>query len=210
MTTLAEKEKTSKLVTLLHQVQAELEEYEVQLSLGKMEARDAYAQLQHEFGDFINELRTRWNQAKKITTKRLQEINAKIDELEARLRESKQDKTKEKVLSRLQEVKSISEKLQMQIKDKNGLNEATAVLSYQLQKWVIKLAILELFFTLGKLDIRHKWVEQKEELTKKLEKLESAMKEKKEAAAEWWTHFKDEIEEAFEHMGKAVKGTQSK
>jgi hypothetical protein len=54
METLDKKEKASKLVTLLHQVQAELEDYELQLSLGKLEAKDAYAQLQHEFKDFTN------------------------------------------------------------------------------------------------------------------------------------------------------------
>lgn len=205
METTIKNNKTSRVVKLLQEVQAELEDFQVQLSLGKMEARDLYMQLQDEYKEFIREFKGKLLHAKNIKSERLEEINNKIDELEGLVKESKQDDTKEKVLTRLQQLKASAEKLQLLLKDKSGFNEAAASVSYQLQKLAIKLTMLTLFYKLGKLEWRHEWNEQKKEFDKKMEKLESLMAKKKEAASEWWTHFKDEVEEAFEHLAKAVK-----
>lgn len=205
METTIKNNKTSRLIKLFQEIQVELEDFQVQLSLGKMEARDLYIQLQDEYKQFIREFKEKLHQAKNIKNERLEEINNKIDELEVLVKESKEDDTKEKVLTRLQQLKTSAGNLQLLLKDKTGFNEAAASVSYQLQKLAIKLTMLTLFYKLGKVEWKHKWTEQKREFDKKMEKLESSIAKKKEAASEWWTHFKDEVEEAFEHLEKAIR-----
>ena len=186
------------VVDLLRKSALELEQLQVQLALGKLEAKDKYEELKKDFSSFMRGVELKANDAHEFYT----EYRAKFDELRVQLALGKAEtieafrEQKHKLLSKMHE-------LEVQIKSHplyvNWYPEVLAMF----EKVKIQLDLLEAYFEEKKEVALEELEKRKEQMDIFIDDMKSKFKEKMSTDSRWDV-FQDEMSLAYAHLKKAI------
>ena len=181
-----------KVASALRKAAIELEEFQVQLSLGKATASDKFEELKKELNRFIDE-----NKSKASETK--DKIQTTLDELRVQLALGKAEtldafrEQKKKLLALIHEIET-------KIKNSETVNNAYAFTIIELEKFKAQLEVIEGKYQDGKETLKEAFEKGKKELNSFIDSFKNKISEKDDGK---WQHFQDEIAEAFNHFKKA-------
>ncbi|MDY2586961.1 hypothetical protein [Winogradskyella aquimaris] len=195
MKTLEETRFIDRVVETLRKAAIEIEELQVQAALGKAEAKNKYEEIKKKFNLVLHEAKSKIDSGKEVA----QDIDTKFDELRVQLELGKAEgldafkEQKKGLLAKLHEI-------EVNIKTNKRLNDIYAFVLLEIEKFKLKLEILEQKFIKGKEDAKASFEKGKTEFNTFIEKIKAKYGKKEETK---WEHFQDEISEAFTHFKKA-------
>lgn len=187
------------LVSRLKKSQVDLEEFQLQLALGKAEAKDKYEDAKKKLNRIIHEARTK---AKDIKAKK-NEIQAELEKLQLQLALGKAE-TKELFEEQKKRIIRALNSLDKKLKDNKYTAEAYVKLHHEIEKFKIKLEILNLHYQEGKLDTKFEFEQRKAEFLKKVNALKEKITEK--GKTKQSEQFYTDMKIAYRHLKKAFLG----
>jgi len=185
----------------MDQVKAFLEELEVQIALGKAEAKDAFEREKQNFMEFVEGQRNRIKQEEGLRAERLEALESNIETFAALLVEPEPqtieayDAAKEALLHNVYQVEAAL---------KDAYSEAGAGLRPYLDNFRNALDAYRIQLALSSFEIRDEVKPKKEELNLALAELMGRF-QADEKNEDKLRQFAAEMETAFDHMKKAVK-----
>ncbi len=195
MKTMEETRFIDNVVETLRKAAIEIEELQVQATLGKAEAQDKYEEIKKKFNHVLHETK-----AKVIAGKeKVSDIDTKFDELRVQLELGKAESVdsfkaqKKQLLSKLHEI-------EVNIKTNKHLNSLYAFVLLEIEKFKVSLEVLEPKFEKGKDGAKASFEKGKLEFNEFIDRIKAKYDKKEETK---WEHFQDEISEAFLHFKKA-------
>jgi hypothetical protein len=195
MKTMEETRFIDNVVETLRKTAIEIEELQVQATLGKAEAVEKYKEVKKKFNTVLHEAKAKIETGKE----KVDDIDTKFDELRVQLELGKADsidsfrEEKRKLLSKLHEI-------EVKIKTNKQLNRLYAFVLLEIEKFKLNLSILEQKFEQGKEGTKTSFEKGKLEFNQFIETIKS--KHGKEETTKW-EHFQSEVSEAFTHFKKA-------
>ncbi|MEZ4773868.1 MAG: hypothetical protein R3D00_11855 [Bacteroidia bacterium] len=185
----------------------ELDDLELQISLGEEEIVAAYEKQKAAFTEFVNESKAKISEM--ASNDHVQKLRGKLEALQVQLALGKAEsleayeEQKKRLTESIQEAKDEYETYMSSLGDKK--QELSGNLSGKLEQFKTKMDLFHLQFALGKADAKEELKEKQEELTATLATIRAKIDEKKEAAEETWDEFTDEVSEAFDQFKGAMK-----
>ncbi|MBT8185217.1 MAG: hypothetical protein KJN76_10270 [Eudoraea sp.] len=186
-----------KVVDSLRKAAVEIEEFQVQAALGKAEAHDAYEGAKKRFNKFIHESKSKVREGKE----QVDEINAKLDELRVQLALGKAE-TKEKFREQKKILLNSLHELEVKIKTNPKVSKMYAFMQIEIEKFKIKLDVLEEKFEEGKEGAKLAFEKRKAEFNEFIKGVKVKNEKQEETK---WEHFQSEISEAFTHLKRAFE-----
>jgi hypothetical protein len=187
-----------KAIKGLKNAATELEEFQLQLELGKAEASDKYEELKKQFDRFIHELKQKLEEDKLFPD----ELRTKLDELRLQLALGKAE-TLDEFKAQKKKLFAMLADIQCSVKAKQIGAELHLKLDQEIEKFQIKMEMLRLKFALGKMAAKTMLEEKKAEFTQKVQELKKKFMEKESKLEKTWEHFSSELGEAYAHLKKA-------
>lgn len=187
-----------KAINGLRKAAIELEEFQLQLALGKAEAADKFEDAKKKFNEIIHNAKEKLNEGKVKAT----DLKRKFEGLQIQLALGKAEtkdafnEQKKKIIKAIQEIEHTLKATEMG-------SEFYLKLNSEVEKFKIKMQILHLRFELGKLNVKDEFEERKADFAKNVDKIKLRFAEKESAIEKNWDHFNDEISEAYTHLKKA-------
>lgn len=174
---------------LMNEWRTRFDEMKVQLSLGKMDAAEAFEKQKDNLKAFIEEAKQSLDKGTEVAEEQAKNLKAKLEELNLQLHLGKAETVeafeaqRKKIEPALQDVYDSAKKAYQ-----TGYNQAMNVFDTQADWFKTNLEIMQLKFALAKMDAK----EEAEDLKKKLdEKLEELSRHSK----SWQEQVKDNVEE---------------
>ncbi|WP_439152836.1 hypothetical protein [Winogradskyella sp.] len=195
MKTMEETRFIDNIVETLRKAAIEIEELQVQAALGKAEAKDKYEEIKKKFNLVLHEAKSKIDSGKE----KVEDIDTKFDELRVQLELGKAEgldafkEQKKGLLNKLHEI-------EVKIKTNKRLNDIYAFILLEIEKFKLKLEVLEQKFETGKESAKTSFEKGKTEFNTFIENIKAKYGKKEETK---WEHFQDEISEAFTHFKKA-------
>jgi hypothetical protein len=174
---------------------SEIEEFQVQAALGKAEMQDKYEDAKKKFNLTLHSTMAKISTSKE----KIKDIDTKFDELRVQLELGKADsldsfkEQKKKLLLKLHEV-------EVEIKTNKRFNDTYAFVLIEIEKFKIKLELLEHKIEDGKETAKTSFDKGQIELNAFIDKIKAKYSKKEETK---WENFQDEISEAVLHLKKA-------
>ncbi len=186
----------------LSEAQQEIDELAVQLALGKAEAKDKFEELKKEF-------RSRLNEFKHYLTvpssdKELSGVRTIVENLEKDL-ERGEASTKEDFASQQKDILTTTTSLQDTLEKKAEVSSTSHDFMHELEKFKIKLEILQLKFGLKKMEIKDEFRDRMDDARKYVDKIRERVKEGMITGKDKYEDFREEIQLAYKHFRKALK-----
>ena len=184
-----------KAVDFLRKAAVELEEFQVQASLGKSELNDTYEDVKKNFNQFIHDSKFKIKKGQE----KYEDINALFDELMVQLALGKAEsleafkEQKRKILLKLHDI-------EVKIKSNKTLNDIYNYMLIDIEMFKVKLEILESKLEKGKDSFKSSFDKGKQDFMTFVDKYKSDKSKKSETQ---WEHFQGEMTEAFKHFKKA-------
>lgn len=188
----------SKLINGIKKAQVDLEEFQLQLALGKAEAKDTYEDAKKTFNRLVHQAKRKVNEIKG----KKDEIQVRLEELQVQLALGKAETLDAFDEQKKRITKAISN-LEKALKENKFAAEVQAKLQHEIEKFKIKLEILRLRFELGKLDIKDEFEEKKAAFLKQLQKTKDKISDNGKGFSERSEHFQTEMKVAYRHLKKA-------
>jgi hypothetical protein len=185
------------LVAILKQSVTDLENFQLQLALGKAEAADEYEKAKKSFHSFLHEAKLKYLPGKQKATKAL---NA-FEELQVQLALGKADSIdlftaqKKKIMTAVSKLEKF-----MAVKAKTVSAEVEEELRHELEKFRIKLEVLRVQYELGRMDARDEFESRKHEFADAVAKLR--LKFNAATASQKRQERHDELKKAYRAMKK--------
>jgi len=185
----------------MDQARSFFEELEVQLTLGKAEAKEVLERERKNFMNFMEEQRSRLHKDEQAKAERLEVLEAKMDALAELLVAEPADTVEAYDLAKAALLHHIYD---VEAALKNAYTEAGASLRQRLDAFRTALDGFRIPLALSSFDNQQEALSKKDELNAVLAELLGHFhaEEKSEDKLE---HFMTEMETAFEHVKKAVK-----
>ena len=183
----------------LQQLKTVFEELEVQLALGKAEAKEAFEREKKNLNEFIHEQKIRFKKEEKVAEEKWEGLMKKFEQLEAELSKETSAKKKGYDKQKQETLRSIYE-LENAIKEAYGelgstIREQLDAFKAKLDAYRIQLALSE-FDNVGEADNRR--IELKGKISEIREKMQ-----KEEEEANKIDDFVSEMSASFDHLKKA-------
>jgi hypothetical protein len=185
-----------KAVDLLRKAAVELEEFQVQASLGKAELEDSYEDAKKKFNQFIHDSKFKMKQGQEA----YEDMRSSLDELIVQLNLGKADtidafkEQKRKILLKLHEI-------EVKIKTNETLRKLYNYMLIDIEMFKVKLEILESKLEKGSENFKANYERGKSEFLEFVEQFKR--KHAKDAEETQWEHFQGEMSEAFKHFKQA-------
>lgn len=183
----------------VQQLKKIFEELEVQLALGKAEAKDLFEKEKKNLNAFVTEQKMRFKTEQKIAEEKWDELLNKFEQLEAALsaetatEKAMYDEQKEKILRCIYELEHTM---------KEAYGEVGAVLREQLDFFKAKLDAYRIQLALSEFDNATEADNRRMELKDKVAEIREKMR-KDEEAANKIDDFMSEMSASFDHLKKA-------
>jgi hypothetical protein len=193
-------EKTSLTEIIIEGLKAtatELEEFRLQMALGKADAKDLFEDTKGRLRVFVQEAKSKYHSMKDAEV--LKVINA-IELLEVKLALGLAE-TKETFEKQRKEIIRALSKLDAESRAHEPVNELKAIMHLEIEKFRMKLALLTLHYKLKKLTVEFNFEQKKQELADKLQGLRDNMLSAESKAQ--WKHFKKQMGQAYLHFKQA-------
>jgi len=183
------------IIESLRKAAIEMEELQVQVALGKYEARDSYDVAKKKFNLFLHD-----SKSKIVTGKeKVDEIHTRIDELNVQLNLGKAE-TMEAFQAQRKKLLIALHELEVTINTNRNLKSIYAYLLIQIEIFKVQLEILEQKFDSGSETAKDSFEKGKQEFNQLIDKMKA--KYTKEEPTKW-EHFSTEISEAITHLKHA-------
>jgi arsenate reductase-like glutaredoxin family protein len=185
-----------KAVDFLRKAAVELEEFQVQASLGKAELEDTYEDTKKKFNQFIHDSKFKMKQGKD----KYDDMRTLFDELIVQLNLGKAEtvdafkEQKHKILAKLHDI-------EVKVKTNESLNNFYKQLLLDIEMFKVKLEILESNLEKGKDNFKANYDKGKQEFLEFVEKFKTKYEKKKEETP--WENFQGEMTEALRHFKQA-------
>ncbi|MDX2245287.1 MAG: hypothetical protein SF052_00810 [Bacteroidia bacterium] len=185
----------------------ELDDLEVQISLGKDEVAEAFEKQKAAFTEFVNESKNKISALASAET--AQKLKGKLESLQVQLALGKAEtreayeEQKNNLEEAIREAKEEYEEFMSSFGEKK--QELSGDLSAQFEKFRTKMDLFRLQFALGTADAKDDLQEKKKELQETLSSLRAKIEVKKETAEETWEEFSEEVSETYDYFKDAVK-----
>lgn len=186
-----------KVIIALKKTAVELEEFQVQATLGKAEAQDKYEEGKKKFNLFLHDSEFKIKGLKE----KIEELNTKFDELRVQLALGKAE-TKEIFIKQKKQLLLTLHEIEVKIKTNEALTRMYALTLIEIEQFKIQLEILEQRFHKDKSKVVDTFEKGKDDFNSFIERFKGKYAKKKveETRLE---HFQHEIAEAFNHFKKA-------
>jgi hypothetical protein len=205
METIEKTSLTDKIINGLKKAIEELEQFRLQASLGKAEAKDVYEEVKKKFNLYVHEAKLQINGIKEIAKEKSTELKTALEELQVQLALGKAE-TKEIFEEQRKKITHALSSLEAFIHSNKTSNEYYTKLMMESEKFKLKLDILHLQYKLSKLSKLEKMDEKKESLSKILSDIKNRLAKTEKEAEGKWDHFHEEISNAYSHLKKAFVG----
>lgn len=179
----------------------ELEEFQLQLALGKADTKDVYEKVKKDFNGYVHDARLYFESAKDLAKERAIQLKAIFETLQVQLALGKAD-TKEIFEEQMKKISATLNELEILIRKNETADEYYTKLQVEIEKFKIKLEILKLRYKLNKMDAANEFEIKKTEFLKKLSDIKARLDKKEEEVENKWEHFKEEITEAYTNLKK--------
>ena len=176
---------------------AELEDFQLQLSLGKMEAMDAFYALKKSYGNFTHEIKLKAIHGKQ----NWDDILGKIQDLQVQLALGKAE-TAEVFEEQKKKIGLAIHSLQVAIKTNPTFIESNALFLETLENLKLKLEILSEKLNPLKEKVSTEFTARKEQLEDAILQFKENIR-RKSTIDERFATFQDELSKAFSHFKKA-------
>lgn len=190
-----------KIAKQLLKDQQELDHLAVQLSLGKVEAKDEFEKTKSKLKSSVHEFKVT------LTSNIRQDntlLNAKLEELEEQL-DSGIAKTKEVFLTQKKNILKGIDNTIIEIEKNKEMIKSANFFTSASKKIRLQLEILEKNMGETKTELTSEYNKEMINAQEKINDLVSKIKEKQEDASLKWENFKDEIHISYEHLKKAIQ-----
>jgi len=196
MATTTKKNPVDYIINGLKTTASELEELQVQIALGKAEAKDIFEKIKKSLHASVQQLKVKIN-VSKINEDVLPMVNA-LEHLQVQLALGIAE-TKETFEDQRKHIEHSL--LELENKLKSGApGRQVAKMHLEIEKFKAKLQLLSLHYKLRKINIEYDVKQKKIDFEQKLNTLKTKLDLKGGQARNKWRHFKEEIEEAFADM----------
>ncbi|MFM7022197.1 MAG: hypothetical protein ACKOXB_04405 [Flavobacteriales bacterium] len=181
------------LISGIKKAQVELEEFQLQLALGKAEAKDKYEDVKKKFDHMVHETKLKVNELKGEKD----DLQSRLQELQLQLALGKADSI-DAFIEQKKKITQALNKLELELKNHPFTAEVHAKLQHEIERFKIKLEILRLHFELKKDDIKEEFEGKKAEFLKHVEKMKEKISSGKPASKA--ENFSSEIKNAYKHL----------
>ena len=151
-----------KIIDGLKKAANELEEFQLQFSLGKAETKDVYEKVKKEFNGYLHEAKLHLDSAKDLAKEKSQQLQAAFETLQLQLALGKAD-TKDIFDDQMKRITMALNELETLIRRNETADEYFTKLELEIEKFKIKLDILKLRYKLNKMDAANEFEIKKEE-----------------------------------------------
>jgi hypothetical protein len=188
-----------KLGKFIQKAQTEIDELRLKIALGKMNGADLFEDMKHELKESLHEFRTEVDAKKQEVAETL---NEKLANLHLQLALGKAE-----VLDVYEEQKSIILKTITQLESELVENrdqlhsDVRMKIQNELEKFRLKMEILQIRYELGKIDLKDNIDEKKEKFKKEFEQLIANVKDE---TSEQLAEYGKDLKEAYEKLRKSI------
>lgn len=193
------------IINGLKKATVELEEFRVQVALGKAEAHDAYEDAKKKLNHILHDTAQRFTANGTTTKDVVQELTAMFQTLQVQLALGKAE-TREVFEAQRLKISHALQRLEKYIENTELVAELKETLHREIHKFNIKLEILKLRYELNKIAVHEEFEIRKDEFSKTLDAIAGKLRAKEMKAEQKWEHFRDEITEAYNGMKKTFVG----
>lgn len=193
------------IINGLKKATVELEEFRVQVALGKAEAHDAYEEAKKKFNHILHETEQRFSSNASTAKDVADELKAMFQTLQVQLALGKAE-TRDAFESQRLKISHALQRIEKYLEGSELVAELKEKLQGEIHKFNIKLEILKLRYELNKIAVHEEFEIRKDEFSKKLDEIAGKLKAKEKKAEQKWEHFRDEITEAYNGMKKTFVG----
>ncbi len=183
----------------LTQMKVFLDELEVQMALGKSEARETFERERKNFQQYISDQKEQFKKVGKESENNRKNLSEKFETLESFLNKEVASSKKKFDLEKKGTLKAIYE-LEFTMKESYG--EVGVLMQGKLDSFKAKLDAYRIQLALGEYEDAAELENKKESLRTAVSKITEKLR-KEENASEKIDHFADEINESVEHLKKA-------
>lgn len=183
----------------LTQMKVFLEELEVQMALGKSEAKETFERERKNFMQYISDQKEQFKSTGKVTEDHRKNLSAKFEALEFELDKEQVSSQKKFDMMKKETLHAIYE-LELAIKEAYG--DVGMKMQAKLDSFKGKLDAYRIKLALGEYEDVAEMENKKEELRNVVDEILGKLK-KEESASEKIDHFADEINVSVEHLKKA-------
>jgi hypothetical protein len=194
-----EKKIGDKLISGLKKSATELEDFQVQLALGKAEAKDKYEELKKKFNSSIQRLKGKLGTAERKSVRNL--VND-MEELQVQLALGKAE-TRDLFNEQKKKVFRAFNKLDKNLQVFPLLTETDEKLRHEMEMFRIKMELLDLHYALGAMDVKDKYEEKKKEIEQAIAKAKAKYAARRAEARKKSNVRHEELKEAYRHLKKA-------
>ena len=187
-----------KAINGLRKAAVELEEFRVQLSLGKAVAIEKFEELKKKFQEVIHDSINKLREDKISAS----ELIMKFEQVEKFLEEAK-DETLEAFIEQKKKILPLVEEIEESLKNTAVDRDFYIKINTEIEKFKIKLEILFLRFELGKLTVKSEFESLKLDFAKKVDKMKVKFTEGDSPFSKNWSHFCDDLSEVYKHLKQA-------
>ncbi len=185
----------------------ELEEFRLQVALGKAEAHDVYEEAKKNFNKFVNESKMRLAEARGVAKKKSTELQTLFETLEVQLALGKAE-TKDVFEAQRKKITKTLDELEAFVQKNKIANEYYTKLMLEAGKFRIKMNIIKMRFELSKLETRVEFEDKKKELSKKLSDIKKKLLKSESEAEDQWENFREGISDAYSHLKKTFSRSE--
>lgn len=194
-----EKKAGDKLISGLQKAATELQDYQVQLALGKAEAHDKYEELKKKFSKTMNNIKGRLGTAERRVA---QAVINDVEGLRVQLALGKAE-SKEAFQEQKKKVFRAFNKLDKRLQVLPLVTKTDEQLRHEMEMFRIKMELLDLHYALGAMDVQDKYEEKKEQIEKAIAKAKAKYAQRRAEAAKRRHVRHEEVAEAYKHLKKA-------
>jgi hypothetical protein len=183
----------------LQQLKTIFEELEVQMALGKKEAKEVFEREKKTLTEFITQQKDKLKEAGEVAEDHRRELINKFNTLEAVLSEDvstskrRYDTYKDKVLKNIYE---------LEFAQKQAYGEVRSSIREQLDQFKARLDAYRVQLALSKMDNIEELEARKAEIKEKVAEMREKLQQEEESGGKL-NHFVDEVSASFDHMKKA-------
>lgn len=188
------------LIAQLKKSTTDLEEFRVQLALGKAEAKDKFEELKKKFNSTVQSTKQKLTG---VAKSRLDEVRGEFEEVQVQLALGKAD-TLDAFNEQKKKIVRAINKLEKRLENIKLADEVETKIRHAIEKFKIQLEVLRVHYELGKMEAADEFEREKHELTDLVAKLKSKFDARKKSASKARQDRRAELKEAYKHLKKAI------
>lgn len=194
---------TEKIVDGLHNAIQEIEEFRVQMALGRAEARDMYDENKKKFLNFLSKIKAKTSSSVDKFSDGAQKVKSVLKEMEDAL-DKAIDQSKESFEKQKKYLDELAARLDTAITVTISDNTLKAEAKHEIEKFKLKMELLKLQFNLKKLDTEKEFGMKKARFLERVDVMKRKLEEIKGDTAKNWTVLQKDLDIAYHELKKTV------